>query len=148
MSLAETFQADLSRYRETTLAALLSAVPQREPRATCTIRCRRTCRASGKGIRPALCLATCRAFGGDADDARPSATAIEMLHNAFLVHDDVEDESELRRGLPTMHAEHGVPHRRQRRRHADRAQRPHAARQPGAPGDAADMRVSTTSSTT
>jgi geranylgeranyl diphosphate synthase type II len=32
-----------------------------------------------------------------------------MLHNAFLVHDDVEDESELRRGLPTMHAEHGVP---------------------------------------
>ena len=38
-----------------------------------------------------------------------SATAIEMLHNAFLVHDDIEDESELRRGLPTMHAEHGVP---------------------------------------
>ena len=32
-----------------------------------------------------------------------------MLHNAFLVHDDIEDESELRRGLPTMHAEHGVP---------------------------------------
>ena len=54
-------------------------------------------------------MATCRAFGGDAADARTSATAIEMLHNAFLVHDDVEDESELRRGLPTMHAEHGVP---------------------------------------
>ena len=32
-----------------------------------------------------------------------------MLHNAFLVHDDIEDESDLRRGLPTMHAEHGVP---------------------------------------
>jgi geranylgeranyl diphosphate synthase type II len=32
-----------------------------------------------------------------------------MLHNAFLVHDDIEDESELRRGMPTMHAEHGVP---------------------------------------
>ena len=38
-----------------------------------------------------------------------SATAIEMLHNAFLVHDDIEDESDLRRGVPTMHAEHGVP---------------------------------------
>ena len=63
----------------------------------------------GKSIRPALCLATCQAFGGDAADATASATAIEMLHNAFLVHDDVEDESELRRGLPTMHAEHGVP---------------------------------------
>jgi geranylgeranyl diphosphate synthase type II len=43
------------------------------------------------------------------DDALPSATAIEMLHNAFLVHDDIEDESDLRRGMPTMHAEHGVP---------------------------------------
>src|SRR4029077_10736806 len=63
----------------------------------------------GKSIRPALCIATCRAFGGDAADAATSATAIEMLHNAFLVHDDVEDESELRRGLPTMHAEYGVP---------------------------------------
>jgi geranylgeranyl diphosphate synthase type II len=32
-----------------------------------------------------------------------------MLHNAFLVHDDIEDESDLRRGLPTLHAEHGIP---------------------------------------
>jgi geranylgeranyl diphosphate synthase type II len=64
---------------------------------------------TGKGIRPALCLATCRAFGGDIDDALPSARAIEMLHNAFLVHDDIEDESDLRRGLPTLHAEYGVP---------------------------------------
>jgi geranylgeranyl diphosphate synthase type II len=63
----------------------------------------------GKSIRPALCIATCRAFGGDDAAATKSATAIEMLHNAFLVHDDVEDESELRRGEPTMHAEHGVP---------------------------------------
>ena len=79
-------------------------------------------------------MATCRAFGGDAADAPTSATAIEMLHNAFLVHDDVEDESELRRGLPTMHAEHGVPHRRQCGRHADGAQRPDAPRQPVRPG--------------
>ena len=39
----------------------------------------------------------------------PSAAALEMLHNAFLVHDDVEDGSELRRNHPTMVAEHGVP---------------------------------------
>src|SRR5262249_30612017 len=64
---------------------------------------------TGKSVRPALCIATCRAFGGDASDALASATAIEMLHNAFLVHDDIEDDSELRRGLPTLHAEHGVP---------------------------------------
>jgi len=107
--IAETFQADLSRYRETTLAALLSAVPQREPRRHLYEPLASYLSRSGKGIRPALCLATCRAFGGDPEDAHTSATAIEMLHNAFLVHDDVEDESDLRRGLPTMHAEHGVP---------------------------------------
>jgi geranylgeranyl diphosphate synthase type II len=39
----------------------------------------------------------------------PSAVALEMLHNAFLIHDDVEDGSISRRGMPTMHAEHGVP---------------------------------------
>ena len=48
----------------------------------------------GKGLRPALCLATCRAFGGDAEDALPSAAAIELPHTAFLVHDDVEDDSD------------------------------------------------------
>ena len=57
----------------------------------------------GKGLRPALCLATCEAFGGHAIDALPSAAAIELLHTAFLVHDDVEDDSELRRGRPTLH---------------------------------------------
>ncbi len=58
---------------------------------------------AGKGLRPALCLATCEAFGGREDDALPSAAAIELLHTAFLVHDDVEDDSELRRGRPTLH---------------------------------------------
>jgi len=38
-----------------------------------------------------------------------SAAALELLHNAFLVHDDVEDESDERRGRPTLHALHGVP---------------------------------------
>jgi geranylgeranyl diphosphate synthase, type II len=105
----DTFQAHLSNYRETTLAGLLSAVPQREPQHHLYAPLSSYLSRTGKGIRPALCLATCRAFGGDASDALPSATAIEMLHNAFLVHDDVEDESELRHGVPTMHAEHGVP---------------------------------------
>ena len=57
----------------------------------------------GKGLRPALCLATCEAFGGREQDALPSAAAVELLHTAFLVHDDVEDDSELRRGRPTLH---------------------------------------------
>jgi geranylgeranyl diphosphate synthase type II len=105
----ETFHAQLSNYRDATLAGLLSAVPQREPQRHLYAPLSSYLSRTGKGIRPALCLATCRAFGGDAADALASATAIEMLHNAFLVHDDVEDDSDLRRGLPTMHAEHGVP---------------------------------------
>lgn len=61
----------------------------------------------GKALRPALCLATCAAFGGTLEDALPSAAAIELLHTAFLVHDDVEDDSELRRGEPTLHRRYG-----------------------------------------
>ncbi len=63
----------------------------------------------GKGIRPALCLATAEAHGGRLSEALPSAVAMELLHNAFLIHDDIEDESELRRGLPTLHQTHGIP---------------------------------------
>jgi geranylgeranyl diphosphate synthase type II len=63
----------------------------------------------GKALRPSLCLATCEAFGGLLSDALPSAVAIELLHNAFLVHDDIEDASLLRRGEPTLHRRFGTP---------------------------------------
>ena len=64
---------------------------------------------SGKGLRPALCIATARALGGRAEDAFPAAAGLEMLHNAFLVHDDIEDGSDSRRGVATMHRRVGVP---------------------------------------
>jgi geranylgeranyl pyrophosphate synthase/uncharacterized protein with NAD-binding domain and iron-sulfur cluster len=64
---------------------------------------------SGKGLRPAICIATARALGGRAEDAYPAAAGLEMLHNAFLVHDDVEDGSCSRRGVATMHRRVGVP---------------------------------------
>jgi len=66
-------------------------------------------RRGGRMLRPSLCIATARIFGATIDDAVQSAAALELLHNAFLVHDDVEDESESRRGRPTLHALHGVP---------------------------------------
>ena len=63
----------------------------------------------GKAMRPALCVATCRALGGSLEAVLRSAASIELYHNAFLVHDDVEDRSELRRAEPTLHRKYGVP---------------------------------------
>jgi len=64
---------------------------------------------AGKALRPALCIAVCRALGGHLESVLPSAAVLELYHNAFLVHDDVEDGSEQRRGAATLHREHGVP---------------------------------------
>ncbi len=63
----------------------------------------------GKGLRPAICFAACRAAGGRTEQARLSATALELFHNAFLLHDDVEDGSEYRRGEATMLRARGAP---------------------------------------
>jgi geranylgeranyl diphosphate synthase, type II len=87
--------------------AMLAAVPDAEPHDWLYRLVRAYPSRPGKAIRPALCLATCRAFGGTDDDALAPAVAIEMLHNAFLVHDDVADGSARRRGRPTLPAEFG-----------------------------------------
>jgi len=63
----------------------------------------------GKALRPALCIAVCRALGTNLAAVLPSAAVLELYHNAFLVHDDVEDGSERRRSGPTLHRAHGVP---------------------------------------
>lgn len=63
----------------------------------------------GKMMRPSLCIATARAFGAQLDDALRTAVSIELLHNALLIHDDIQDESEQRRGRPALHILHGVP---------------------------------------
>jgi geranylgeranyl diphosphate synthase type II len=62
----------------------------------------------GKMMRPAITIAAARAFGGQTESALPLAVAIELFHNALLIHDDIEDESEVRRGRPTLHALHGT----------------------------------------
>jgi geranylgeranyl diphosphate synthase type II len=86
---------------------MLAAVPDAEPHDSLYRLVRSYPSRPGKAIRPALCLATCQAFGGTDADALASAVAIEMLHNAFLVHDDVADGSARRRGRPTLVAEYG-----------------------------------------
>ncbi|MFQ5813240.1 MAG: polyprenyl synthetase family protein [Anaerolineae bacterium] len=64
---------------------------------------------AGKRLRPILCLLTCQATGGDHEQALPAAAAIELVHNFSLVHDDIEDNSPLRRGRPTVWKVWGVP---------------------------------------
>jgi geranylgeranyl diphosphate synthase, type II len=63
----------------------------------------------GKGLRPVLCMAACAAYGGSYQEAVPFAAALELLHNAFLVHDDIQDGSDVRRGGAALHVQHGTP---------------------------------------
>jgi geranylgeranyl diphosphate synthase type II len=63
----------------------------------------------GKMMRPSLCIAVARALGAPLDRVLiAAATSIELMHNAMLIHDDIEDESDRRRGQPTLHSLWGV----------------------------------------
>jgi geranylgeranyl diphosphate synthase type I len=64
---------------------------------------------AGKHLRPILCLLTCQATGGEPDQALPAAAAVELVHNFSLVHDDIEDNSPLRRQRSTVWKAWGVP---------------------------------------
>ena len=65
-------------------------------------------RTGGKRIRPAICLITCKELGGNPDEALHFALAIEILHNMFLLHDDIEDEDTMRRDQPTVWVKYGI----------------------------------------
>lgn len=65
--------------------------------------------ARGKRIRPLLLLLVCAAAGGDWRTALPSAAAVELVHNFSLIHDDIQDNSPLRRGRTTVWKKWGIP---------------------------------------
>jgi geranylgeranyl diphosphate synthase, type II len=108
-STAPSIETDLAGYAAVTHEAMSVYLPETEPRQHLWDLVREYPGRGGKAIRPALCLATTVAFGGELEEALPSAVALELLHNAFLVHDDIQDASLRRRGLPTLHAQYGVP---------------------------------------
>jgi geranylgeranyl pyrophosphate synthase/uncharacterized protein with NAD-binding domain and iron-sulfur cluster len=103
------FVERLGWYREQTMEALRHALPDKEPGRHLYDLIREFVAQPSKGLRPALCLATCRAYGGSGAAALPSAAGLELLHNAFLVHDDIEDGSLSRRGRTTLHRRAGTP---------------------------------------
>ncbi len=62
-----------------------------------------TLASGGKRIRPALTLAACNMFSEDVEKAVPAALAFEVFHNFTLLHDDIMDNSPIRRNKPTVH---------------------------------------------
>jgi geranylgeranyl pyrophosphate synthase/uncharacterized protein with NAD-binding domain and iron-sulfur cluster len=103
------FLGRMEWYRQQTLETIQRELPEKEPSRDLYDLIRAFVNRPSKGLRPALCIATCSAYGGRPERSLASAAGLEMLHNAFLVHDDIEDNSELRRGQPTLHRQVGVP---------------------------------------
>ncbi|HEX4352057.1 MAG TPA: polyprenyl synthetase family protein [Polyangiales bacterium] len=112
--LATRTEPDLGAYlsdcRELALGEIRRMVPRDDPHANVLYDLMLDYPMRGaKGLRPTLCIAACRALGGGIEAVLPSAALVELYHNAFLIHDDIEDGSEQRRDRPTLHRMHGVP---------------------------------------
>jgi geranylgeranyl diphosphate synthase, type II len=98
----------LAHYRSLVMAAIKELIANKKFRGALAHQLIEYPIREGKGLRPALCLATCQAYGGHQDAALNSAVALELFHNAFLVHDDIEDESDYRRKKPTLNHIYGT----------------------------------------
>ena len=63
----------------------------------------------GKRLRPYMVIRSCQILKGEVSKAMPAASAVEMIHNFTLVHDDIMDNDEMRHGVPTVHKKFGMP---------------------------------------
>ena len=63
----------------------------------------------GKRLRPYMVIKSCQILKGKTSNAMPAASAVEMVHNFTLVHDDIMDNDEMRHGVPTVHKKFGIP---------------------------------------
>ena len=63
----------------------------------------------GKRLRPYMVIKSCQIAGGKRSTAIPAASAVEMVHNFTLVHDDIMDNDDMRHGVPTVHKKFGMP---------------------------------------
>ena len=97
-----SFQVVLQEYRRLVEHRLHQVVQSRTP-DTLYEPIRYVLNSGGKRIRPILVLLACEAVGGRAEQALDAAAATELLHNFTLVHDDIMDQDDTRRGLPTVH---------------------------------------------
>lgn len=65
--------------------------------------------AGGKRLRPAAVILAAEAVGSDLQTVLPAAVAVELVHNFTLVHDDIMDKDDVRRGMPAVHVKWGEP---------------------------------------
>ncbi len=106
------FFSDLKRYKKLVDDYIISRLPRSHPipeienlfKMMIDYPCR-----PGKGLRPSILLIFCQAFGGIINKALNTAAALELFQNWIVIHDDIEDDSELRRGLPALHIKYGIP---------------------------------------
>jgi len=66
--------------------------------------------SGGKRLRPIITMLSCEAVGGVPEKTIPLGLALEYLHNSTLVHDDIIDGDDIRRGLPTTNKKFGLPY--------------------------------------
>lgn len=95
----------LDRYNEyrTLIDRRLATVIDRDRPVTMYEPARYVLGGGGKRIRPVLVMLACEAVGGDPHDAVEAGVAVEILHNFTLVHDDIMDRADTRRGRETVH---------------------------------------------
>jgi geranylgeranyl diphosphate synthase, type II len=96
------FEKTMRRYRTEVDARLGKLLTKQKP-ASMYDACRYVLHARGKRVRPLLTIFSCESVGGTWRRALPAALAVEILHNFTLVHDDIMDASDSRRGRTTVH---------------------------------------------
>ena len=98
----DDFNKRLTNYRELINQQLKKIAPKKTP-VSFYEPVRYVLRSEGKRIRPILLLLACEATGGKRENCLDAAIAVELLHNFTLVHDDIMDKDDLRRGKETVH---------------------------------------------
>jgi choline dehydrogenase len=96
-------------YREKVAVLLRGVIPERGPQKHLYALVARQLGRAQSGISSAICVATCAAFGGSGERALPFAAAIELLQNAFSVHERIGSDEKSERHDPSLNRQHDVP---------------------------------------
>ncbi|AGK60555.1 farnesyl-diphosphate synthase /geranylgeranyl-diphosphate synthase [Archaeoglobus sulfaticallidus PM70-1] len=99
---------EISKRSEIIESAIKELLPVKDPEGL-YVATRHLFKAGGKRLRPVLSLVVSEALNRDYRKILPSAVAIETIHNFTLIHDDIMDQDEMRRGVKTVHNMWGEP---------------------------------------